>query len=280
MNEIEAVLNGGDMTFEEAVEYFRRRIPVTAKVFYSIAYDYRVLAFTVSGYSKLQILRRFYEELLAALEQGNTLAEFRSNMHGFLEREGYEGVTPYQAENIFRTNIQTAYNVGHYEQMTDPGVMKLRPYWQYDAVNDAHTRPSHLAMDGRVFPADSEVWNTWFPPNGFRCRCTVKTLSKRQVEARGLKVEQTGPHARPALLDQSGKGTLRARPQGLPRAACEGVPKPGKREPGQIRPTEAPGRAEGPGSVIPGARQVHPVITRNNGVSGGFKHQAKETGRK
>ena len=65
MNEIEAVLNGGDMTFEEAVEYFRRRIPVTAKVFYSIAYDYRVLAFTVSGYSKLQILRRFYEELLA-----------------------------------------------------------------------------------------------------------------------------------------------------------------------------------------------------------------------
>lgn len=146
MNEIEAVLNGGDMTFEEAVEYFRRRIPVTAKVFYSIAYDYRVLAFTVSGYSKLQILRRFYEELLAALEQGNTLAEFRSNMHGFLEREGYEGVTPYQAENIFRTNIQTAYNVGHYKQMTDPEVMKLRPYWQYDAVNDSRTRPSHLAM--------------------------------------------------------------------------------------------------------------------------------------
>ena len=82
MNEIKAVLNGGDMTFEEAVEYFRQRVPVTAKVFYSIAYDYRVLAFTVSGYSKLQILRRFYEELLAALEQGNTLAEFRSNMNG------------------------------------------------------------------------------------------------------------------------------------------------------------------------------------------------------
>ncbi len=39
MNEIEAVLNGGDMTFEEAVEYFRQRVPVTAKVFYSIAYD-------------------------------------------------------------------------------------------------------------------------------------------------------------------------------------------------------------------------------------------------
>ena len=32
--------------------------------------------------------------------------------------------------------------------MTDPDVMQLRPYWMYDAVNDSHTRPSHLC-DGR-----------------------------------------------------------------------------------------------------------------------------------
>ena len=50
MDEIDAILTGGDMTFEEAVEYFRQRVPVTASVFYSIAYDYRALAFTVSGY--------------------------------------------------------------------------------------------------------------------------------------------------------------------------------------------------------------------------------------
>ncbi len=108
-------------------------------------------------------------------------------MNGFLEGEGYEGVTPYQAENIFRTNIQTAYNVGHYKQMTEPGVMTLRPYWQYDAVNDSRTRPCHLAMDGRVFTADVPIWDTWFPPNGFKCRCTVRSLSRRQVERRGLR---------------------------------------------------------------------------------------------
>ena len=142
---------------------------------------------------KVEKVTAAYDEILAALEDGNTLSEFRSRMNEFLTSEGYEGLDPLQADLIFRTNIQTAYNVGHYEQMTDPGVMKLRPYWQYDAVNDAHTRPSHLAMDGRVFPADSAVWDSWFPPNGFRCRCTVKTLSKRQVEARGLKVEQSAP---------------------------------------------------------------------------------------
>ena len=193
MDGIERTFSQKDMTFEEAVEYFKGRVPVTADVFYRIAEQYRGLAFTVSGYTKAQILKRFYDEILAALEDGNTFSEFRKNMNDFLKAEGYEGLDPLQADLIFRTNIQTAYNVGHYEQMTDPGVMKLRPYWQYDAVNDTHTRPSHLAMDGKVFPADHPVWNTWFPPNGFRCRCTVRTLSKRQVEARGLTVEEKFP---------------------------------------------------------------------------------------
>lgn len=79
--------------------------------------------------------------------------------------------------------------------MTSPMVKKFRPYWQYDAVNDSHTRPSHLAMDGKVFPADSPIWDTWYPPNGFRCRCAVQTLSKRQVEERGLTVEEKVPTA-------------------------------------------------------------------------------------
>ena len=81
------------------------------------------------------------------------------------------------------------------DQMTEPGVKALRPYWQYDAVNDSKTRPSHLAMDGRVFMADDPIWDTWFPPNGFKCRCTVKTLSKRQMEQRGLTVETEAPRA-------------------------------------------------------------------------------------
>lgn len=195
VDDVSAIFSRKDMTFKEAVEFFKERVPVTSSQFYKIADEYRSLAFTVSGYTKAQILKKFYDELIATLEDGGTLAEFRESMNEFLEAEGYEGITPYQAENIFRTNVQTAYNVGHYRQMTEPSVMRLRPYWMYDAVNDSKTRPSHLAMDGRVYPADSPVWDTWFPPNGFRCRCTVRTLSKRQVEQRGLTVETEAPGA-------------------------------------------------------------------------------------
>lgn len=200
MADLDAIFTRTDMTFEEAVEYFKERVPVTAAKFYAIAEEYRGLAFTVSGYTKAQMLKRFYEELLAALEEGNTLSEFRSIMNEFLETEGYEGLDPLQADNIFRTNIQTAYNVGHYQKMTDPDVMRLRPYWQYDAVNDSHTRPSHLAMDGRVFPADSRVWDIWFPPNGFRVAAPSRRSPKAsRSSSRGLTVETSPP--REALPD-------------------------------------------------------------------------------
>jgi len=194
MDDINSVITQNqDITFEEAVQYFGDKIPVTAKTFAALENEYQTLAFTVSGYTKFEILNKFHDELLQSIENGETLKSFKDRMNTFLEDKGYEGITNFQADNIFRTNVQTAYQVGHYREMTDPDVLKALPYWQYDAVNDSRTRPSHLAMDGRVFPADSPVWDTWYPPNGYRCRCTVHALSKRQVESRGLTVEQNAP---------------------------------------------------------------------------------------
>lgn len=189
------IIRNGEITFEEAVSYFKDKIPVTSKEFYKLTDEYKTLAFTVSGYTKFEVLKTFHDELQAAIENGDTMKSFKDKMNTFLQDKGYEGLTDFQADNIFRTNTQTAFQVGHYQQMTDPDVLKLRPYWQYEAVNDKHTRPKHLAMDGRVFPADSPVWNIWYPPNGFRCRCTVRSLSKRQVEQQGLKVETEAPKA-------------------------------------------------------------------------------------
>lgn len=184
-----------EIKFEEAIQYFKDKVPVTPQAFYKIAKEYRTLAFTVSQYTNIQILKKFYDEVLKAIEEGTTINEFKEQMNGFLERKGYEGITNYQADNIFRTNVQTAYQVGHYKQMTSPEVLRLRPYWQYDAVNDRKTRLAHRAMNGKVYRADDPIWDIWYPPNGYRCRCGVNTLSERQVRERGLKVETEPPVA-------------------------------------------------------------------------------------
>ena len=181
--------------FEAAIKYFGKKLPVTSREFYKLAEEYQARAFTVSNYSKADIVRQFYELLKRCLADGLTLEDFRREANEFLRKAGYQDLTPFRAENIFRTNIQTAYQVGHYQSMTTPTTKRLRPYWQYLAVDDKKTRPAHRAMNGRVFPADSPVWDTWYPPNGFKCRCTVVTLSERQVRERGLKVETEAPRA-------------------------------------------------------------------------------------
>ena len=64
-----------------------------------------------------------------AIGEGITKTQFQENMDRFLEERGYDGLTPYHADRIFRQNMLTAYSVGHYQQMTDPDVMGRRKYW-------------------------------------------------------------------------------------------------------------------------------------------------------
>ncbi|WP_427340615.1 phage minor head protein [Caloranaerobacter sp. DY30410] len=207
MLNIQKIINE-PLTFEAAVEYFKGKVPVTKDEFDSLLSQYKTKAFTVSGYTSLEVIKKFMDEIEKALNEGLTIEDFKKRMNDFLERKGYKGITPYQADNIFRTNIQTAYNVGHYRRMTQPSVLKARPYWMYDAVNDSKTRPTHLAMDGKVFPANHKVWDTWYPPNGYRCRCGVRSLSERQVKAMGLKVETEVPKMAETKIYDPSKGKM------------------------------------------------------------------------
>ena len=192
------------LPFKEAIEFFKDKVALTPDQYRALEEAVKVKAFTVSGITSLEVLTGILKQLESALNDGLTAKEFRDSVNEILVKKGYEGMTPFQADNIFRTNIQTAYSVGRYKQMTDPEVLSRRPYWQYDAVNDERTRPSHLAMDGKVYPADHPFWDTWYPPNGFRCRCSVRSLSERDIAREGLQIETeipklVEPPGRPAM---------------------------------------------------------------------------------
>lgn len=192
MNEKDAAMYS-EFTFEEAKKYFKDKLVLTKEEYESLEEEYKSRAFTIGNYTSTQVLNKFYTEVLKAIEDGTTMTVFRDNMNEFLEKKGMKGISNFQVDNIFRTNIQTAYNAGHYASMNSPTVKQMRPYWMYTAVNDSKTRPSHRAMDGLVFRSDDPIWDTWYPPNGFRCRCSVVTLSKRQLESMGLKVQEGKP---------------------------------------------------------------------------------------
>ncbi|MGI6542959.1 MAG: phage minor head protein [Limnochordia bacterium] len=181
------------LPFDEAIEFLRKKVALTPEEFKALEAALRTRAFTVAGITSLGALQDLLDLLNRALEEGLTLQEFRSEANVLLEKRGYKGLTPYRADNIFRTNLQTAYSVGRYQQMTRPEVIRNRPYWQYDAVLDDRTRPTHRALHGKVFRADDPFWDKWYPPNGYRCRCQVISLTEEQVRRMGLEVEERSP---------------------------------------------------------------------------------------
>jgi SPP1 gp7 family putative phage head morphogenesis protein len=184
----------GDFIFRSAVEFLKKKTPLTEEEYKSLSDECRAKAFTVSGYTGVEVLQKFLDELTDACENGSTKKEFADNMNDFLERNGFEGLDPFHADVIFRTNMQTAYNAGHYKSMTDPTTKKLRPYWKYVTAGDGNVRESHAAMEGRIYAADDPIWDIWYPPNGFRCRCTVVSLTKRQAENAGVPVSRDAPY--------------------------------------------------------------------------------------
>lgn len=231
------------LPMDEAIEFWRDKVALTPDQFLSLSNEVRIRAFTIAGIGALNLLNDIMSEIDRAIAEGLTMQEWRARVNDMLERRGWEGLSPYRADNIFRTNVQTAFNVGRFKQMTQPEILRKRPYWMYDAVNDKRTRPTHLALDRRVYPADHPFWNTWYPPNGYRCRCSVRSLSDRDLKRLGLTVyseipafvEPPGQAARPLMPDPgfafnparaSWEPDLRKYPEAL-RQAYEARRRPG-----------------------------------------------------
>jgi SPP1 gp7 family putative phage head morphogenesis protein len=145
-------------------------------------------AFYVAGLSERDQVQAVKEALAEALAQGTTLREFKKQIKEVMEAQGWNGS---RVENIFRTNMQSAYMAGRWAKIQE--VKDQRPYLQYLIAGDDRTRPGHAVLANLVFHVDHEFWRENYPPNGYRCRCKVITLSARQVERQGLTIQEVMP---------------------------------------------------------------------------------------
>jgi SPP1 gp7 family putative phage head morphogenesis protein len=199
------------LPFDEAIAFFQQKgFKISPASWRDVWQQEHARAFTVARVTAMDVLQDIRAEVDKAITSGVSLDEFKKNLIPMLERKGWwapkgeeaktlmpdgtirKRLQPWRLETIYRTNIQTAYATGRYQQQTE--VATDRPYWQYKAIMDSRTRPAHAAMNGRVYPFNDPVWKSWYPPNGFHCRCYVKTLSNGDMQARGLtpSIDPTG----------------------------------------------------------------------------------------
>lgn len=170
--------------FEEAIEAFRRRVPVTPEEWDAMDEAARQQAFKVAGIAQADLVQQVYGAIDGALSDGTTLDDFRGDMAEQLQSAwgGSVANPAWRIETIFRTNLQNAYGAGSYAQRTHPAVLRTRPFWQFDATMDDRTSDICEECNGTTLRADDPWWNDHQPPLHFNCRSTVITLDEDEAD--------------------------------------------------------------------------------------------------
>lgn len=187
--------------FKDAVDFFRRKVPMTDAQFDRMAKRSRDRAFTVADVTNLQVLNDVWKSLDRAIDRGTDFGTWKEAVGPAL-REAWAGDKPGRLENIFRTNVQSAYNAGRWFEMNEPDTLEIRPYFRYAALLDPRTSRICRPLDGIVLPASSVFWQNHVPPLHYQCRSTIISLTDEQAaEAGGVK--KKAPDVAP--LDGFGK---------------------------------------------------------------------------
>lgn len=198
-----------------AVDYFRAKGYQITWNWQEALHAAHARAFTVAKAVRMDVLKTIRTEVDNALSQGMTQRQFEQALMPRLKALGWWGRqivvgadgqaevvqlgSPHRLRTIYQTNLQTAYQSGRYAQQLANAASQ--PYWQYVAVMDSRTRPTHGALNGRVFRYDDPIWQSHYPPNGWGCRCRVRAMSQRRLDSLGLKVESSDGHLSSRWVD-------------------------------------------------------------------------------
>lgn len=194
---------------EEAIKWFQSKG-------YAITWDWRDMwnadharAFTVAKVSQLDVLADIRTAVDDALRNGTSFAEFQKQLRPELQKKGWWGekelADPETGEVkkvqlgsarrlriIYDTNLRTAHAAGKWERIQDR--KKALPYLRYIPRTDGdNRRKEHQALRDTVLPVDDPFWDTFYPPNGWGCACSVQQVNDRMLKSLGLSVNSKAP---------------------------------------------------------------------------------------
>lgn len=192
----------------DAIAYFAARghQVVTSWNWHDLWQEAHARAFTVAKVTQLDVIKDIRDSLREALEKGWTMDTWKKNLAPTLRAKGWWGKrevldkatgelrnvdlsAPWRIRTIYRTNMQISFMAGRWQRFQENRT--ARPYWEYIAVMDLKTRPSHAALHKKVFRLDDPNAERLWPPNDFNCRCRGRALSEADLKRRGIKPENT-----------------------------------------------------------------------------------------
>ena len=138
-------------------------------------------------------LKTYHElkEVGALLMDGETVKPFNRFWQDVRKVHGNYNQNYLQAEYIFATqSAQMASKWTEFEQDGD------RYNLQYRTAYDDRVRESHAALHNTTLPLSDPFWSNYFPPNGWRCRCTtVQVRKSKYPESNSTEARLAGAEA-------------------------------------------------------------------------------------
>lgn len=186
------------LTPTEAVAYMQRRNNVKQTYGWQDLWQQEhAHAFTVSRLARTDLLQSLQEQITASVNGDLSRRDFMRDSKSMLKKAGLWGTTevtepstgeilnttfdPARLKLIFDTNTSMAYAAGQWDRIQETKVS--HPYLRYITLHDDRVRKAHAAWDGITLSVDDPFWKTHFPPNGWRCRCRVVSVNKREYAA-------------------------------------------------------------------------------------------------
>ncbi|MGB0912008.1 MAG: phage minor head protein [Phaeobacter italicus] len=160
--------------------------------------------FVVAKGMRDDVLDLIQTELLRALEEGRTLAQFQADLEPALQKAGWWGqsvmrdpVTGVETDvqlgsmhrlrTIYDTNMRTAYAAGHWARIQR--TKRAFPYLQYIQVERSTKRDDHARFHDKIWRVDDPIWQILYPPNGYFCGCHVIQRTEGWMRRKGRTVD-------------------------------------------------------------------------------------------
>jgi hypothetical protein len=171
---------------KEGIDWFKKRVPMKKKAWLKLDARAQAKAFTIARVAQLSMVSEVMNDLAASLKRGESFDQFKRRVSDKLTRAWGEE-RPWHVETIFRNGSQRAYSAGRRAQMTDPAVLRERPYWVLAPLLDSRTTDVCKALSPQVvLPAEHSYFESHWPPLHHNCRTVVYSVSAKQAKRMGV----------------------------------------------------------------------------------------------
>ena len=192
----------------EAIKFLEQKNLVPTDKWDDLKWGEHAHAFTVAHSVEADILNTLHGLMADAIKNGEAYGTWRNKALELMKSTGWYGGNGHTAEDkkyiswrlrlIYDTNMRTAYSAAQYRKQLQDA--EGRPVWVYKSkVSGKNRRQEHIALHDKAFRYDDPFWDTYYPPNGWGCQCSVTTKSEAGAKREGITVSDSTKETLPEI---------------------------------------------------------------------------------